>query len=278
VIEFNPAAERLFGYGRMEILGRPAGELLVPVEGREEYRRVLARMRSAEGSQLLGRRLEITALRRDGTTFPAELTVTISGALAGEQPIVYGWVRDISDRRRAEAQLTYLAYHDALTGLPNRIMVEQELDLALARARRAGGAAALMFVDLDDFKEVNDRLRSVLRDSDVLARQGGDEFLVLLADLQEEPDAGAESVARKLLDALREPFPVAGTTIATGASIGISLYPADADGTEALLRHADAAMYAAKGAGGGRFAFHGGAVGAPRSRGATPPDQRGDPC
>src|SRR6185437_16049306 len=159
-----------------------------------------------------------------------------------------------------------------LTGLPNRILVEQEIDLALARARRAGGAAALMFVDLDDFKEVNDRLghaagdrllasvsarlRSVLRDSDVLARQGGDEFLVLLGDLSDDPTAAAESVGAKLLNALLEPFVVAGTEVRTRASIGISLYPDDAADTEALMRHADVAMYRAKAAGGGRLVFH----------------------
>jgi diguanylate cyclase (GGDEF)-like protein len=129
-----------------------------------------------------------------------------------------------------------------------------------------------MFVDLDDFKEVNDRLghaagdqlltavasrlRSVLRDADILARQGGDEFLVLLADVTEEPSSAAERVGGKLLDALREPFVVTGREVRTGASIGISLFPDDAADTEALMRHADIAMYGAKNAGGGRLVFH----------------------
>ncbi|MGH2913521.1 MAG: putative bifunctional diguanylate cyclase/phosphodiesterase, partial [Solirubrobacteraceae bacterium] len=180
-------------------------------------------------------------------------------------------------RKQAEERLSYLAYHDALTDLPNRTLVEREMDLALARARRADGSAALLFIDLDDFKEVNDRLghaagdrllasiaarlRGVLRDTDVLARQGGDEFLVLLADLQEGAAATAEQVAGKLLHALREPFVVSGVELRTGASIGISLYPDDASDTEVLLRHADAAMYRAKAGGGGRWAVHkGGAI------------------
>jgi diguanylate cyclase (GGDEF)-like protein len=196
----------------------------------------------------------------------------LESALEQSRALFYGFIRDISERRRGEEQLAYLAYHDPLTGLPNRILVEQQLDLALARARRTEGAVALMFVDLDDFKEVNDRLghaagdrllagvaarlRSVLRDSDLLARQGGDEFLVLVADLTEDPAPSAEHVGGNLLSALREPFVVAGTEVRTGASIGVSLYPDDADDTEALLRHSDVAMYQAKTAGGGRLVFH----------------------
>lgn len=272
LIEFNPAAERTFDYLCQDVLGRDAAELLVPPASRDVYRSRAARVREHAGSSLLDRRIETTAMRSDGTEFPVELTVARVEGVEGEGPVFYGFLRDISERRRSEEQLAYLAYHDALTGLPNRILVEQELDLALARARRAQGAAALMFVDLDDFKEVNDRLghaagdrllagvatrlRGVLRDSDVLARQGGDEFLVLLADLTDDATSAAENVGGKLLDALREPFVVAGTEIRTGASIGISLYPDDASDTEALLRHADVAMYKAKAAGGGRLAFH----------------------
>ncbi len=272
IIEFNPAAERAFGYRSPDVMGRSAIELLVPPEGREDYRRNGRRLRQSRRSRLLDRRIETTAMRSDGTTFPVELTVTRVEGAEGDDPIFYAFMRDISERRRGEEQLAYLAYHDPLTGLPNRLMVEQELDLALARARRSGGAAALMFVDLDEFKEVNDRLghaagdrllsavaarlRGVLRATDVLARQGGDEFLVLVADLGDEAALAAESVGAKLLEALREPFVVADTELRTGASIGVSLYPTDAADTEALMRHADAAMYRAKAAGGGRLSFH----------------------
>jgi diguanylate cyclase (GGDEF)-like protein/PAS domain S-box-containing protein len=272
LIEFNPAAERAFDYLAKDVLGREVADLLVPPANREFYRSLAQRIRDNPDSSLLDRRIEATAMRSDGSEFPVELTVARVEGFGGLGPSFYGIVRDIGERRRGEEQLAYLAYHDALTGLPNRILVEQEIDLALARARRAGGAAALMFVDLDDFKEVNDRLghaagdrllagvsarlRGVLRDSDVLARQGGDEFLVLLGDLSDDPTAAAESVGGKLLGALEEPFVVAGTEVRTGASIGISLYPDDAADTEALLRHADVAMYRAKAAGGGRLVFH----------------------
>jgi diguanylate cyclase (GGDEF)-like protein/PAS domain S-box-containing protein len=272
LIEFNPAAERTFDYMAKDVLGREVVDLLVPPENRAFYRSLAHRIRDNPSSSLLDRRIETTLMRSDGSEFPVELTVARVEGAGGLGPSFYGIVRDIGERRRGEEQLAYLAYHDALTGLPNRILVEQEIDLALARARRAGGAAALMFVDLDDFKEVNDRLghaagdrllasvsarlRGVLRDSDVLARQGGDEFLVLLGDLSDDPTAAAESVAGKLLSALLEPFVVAGTEVRTGASIGVSLYPDDAADTEALLRHADVAMYRAKAAGGGRLVLH----------------------
>ena len=133
-------------------------------------------------------------------------------------------------------------------------------------------AVALLFVDLDDFKAVNDRLghavgdqflaavatrlRRVLRDTDVLARQGGDEFLVLLSDLDDDPEHVAEAVGAKLHVALKAPFNVAGTELVTAASVGVSLYPDDASDSEALLRHADTAMYKAKAAGGGQLVFH----------------------
>jgi diguanylate cyclase (GGDEF)-like protein/PAS domain S-box-containing protein len=272
LIEFNPAAERTFRYRSHDVLGRDVAELLVPPDIRDAYRVNSAQVREDPAASLLDRRIETIAMRSDGTVFPVELTVTRVEGINGDGPLFYAFLRDIAERRRGEEQLAYLAYHDALTGLPNRILVEQQLDLALARARRADGAAALMFVDLDDFKEVNDRLghgagdrllaavatrlRGVLRDTDVLARQGGDEFLVLLSDLTDDPAAVAEKVAGKLLDALREPFVVSGTEVRTGASLGVSVYPDDASDTEALLRHADAAMYKAKAAGGGRLSFH----------------------
>ncbi len=274
ILEFNPAAERTFGYRSEEALGREVAELVIPPEARAQYRRGFERGISHGDWRLLGRRIETIALRSDASRVPVELAVTLAPGdrLEDDAPAVYCFARDISERRRGEEQLAYLAYHDPLTGLPNRILVEQQLELALARARRAEGSVVLMFIDLDDFKEVNDglghaagdrllaavaaRMRGVLRDSDLLARQGGDEFIVLLSDLAQDAAPGAELVGGKLLDALREPFMVAGRELRTGASIGISVYPDDAADGEALLRHADIAMYAAKATGGGRVFHH----------------------
>jgi diguanylate cyclase (GGDEF)-like protein/PAS domain S-box-containing protein len=272
VLEFNPAAERTFGYRADEVVGRELAELIIPPAAREQYRHGVARGLATGDWRLLGRRTEFVAMRADGSEFLAELSLALPQSTDNDGLVFYGFVRDISERRRGEEQLSYMAYHDALTELPNRILAEEQIELALARARRSDGAVALMFVDLDGFKEVNDqlghaagdqllagvaaRLRSVLRDSDILARHGGDEFLVLLADLPTDAAVAAEQVGSKLLDSLREAFEVGGRKLRTGASIGVSLYPADADDTETLVRHADAAMYLAKAAGGRRMAFH----------------------
>jgi diguanylate cyclase (GGDEF)-like protein len=177
-------------------------------------------------------------------------------------------ITDITERRRAERELEHLAYHDRLTGLPNRTLLEEHLGVALARAGRHGHGVALLFLDLDDFKLVNDgfghaagdellrdvakRLQAVTRATDLLARQGGDEFLLLVTDLGDDADALAASVAGKLETALQEPFQLAGTSLDVRASIGVSIFPRDAEDAEALMRHADAAMYQAKNAGRGR--------------------------
>ena len=270
VAEFNPAAERTFGYAAEEAIGCRLVDLLIDAGDRDDVHRQFVHGLGPSGD-LIGRRHEMTVMRADGSRLPIEFAVTsVAGGDGG--PTFYGFVRDISERRRTEAELAYLAYHDSLTGLPNRAQIEQQLDLAVARARRAGTAVVLMFLDLDEFKAVNDRLgheigdrflagvasrlRSVLRDSDVLARQGGDEFLVLLSDLTDDAEMIAEAVGRKLLDALDAPIEITGHALRTGASIGVSIYPEDSADVAALLRDADTAMYCAKAGGGGRLVRH----------------------
>jgi diguanylate cyclase (GGDEF)-like protein/PAS domain S-box-containing protein len=189
--------------------------------------------------------------------------------------LVSGVVADISQRKRVEAEaiekLAHAALHDSLTGLANRASFMEHLELALRRAARSGEAAAVLFFDLDNFKLVNDsfghaagdellkavgeRLQSVVRGMDVVARQGGDEFLVLLSDLdcQGAEDGcslrAAETVASRVRAILRQPFFIEGIEIYVSASVGISLYPADADDAATLLKHADVAMYSVKDAG-----------------------------
>jgi diguanylate cyclase (GGDEF)-like protein/PAS domain S-box-containing protein len=183
-----------------------------------------------------------------------------------------GVIFDVTARRMAEERLAHLAYHDALTDLPNRTLFQEHLAVAIAAADRNGAPAAVLFADLDDFKLINDnfghtvgdrllrevaqRLRRVTRRGDVVARQGGDEFLILIAGhpgADPGPDgtdadmrAAAERVAGKLQEALMQPFSIGEVELYVTASVGASIYPDDADSAEALLKHADVALYAAK--------------------------------
>jgi diguanylate cyclase (GGDEF)-like protein/PAS domain S-box-containing protein len=188
--------------------------------------------------------------------------------------LVSGVVADISERKRVEAEarelLAHAALHDSLTGLANRASFLDHLELGLKRATRTGAGIALLFVDLDNFKSVNDsfghaagdellkavgsRLQASVRANDVVARQGGDEFLILLGDVA---GVAAELVASKVRTALHESFVVDGVEITISASIGIGLYPVDGNDPEALLKHADAAMYSVKGTGRDGYARYG---------------------
>jgi diguanylate cyclase (GGDEF)-like protein/PAS domain S-box-containing protein len=201
----------------------------------------------------------------------------------GAPALVQGVMLDITLRKYAEEQLAFLAYHDKLTGLPNRVMFEELLDLSLARAQRRQLGVAVLCIDLDDFKLVNDslghaagdellkqvseRLQEATRDTDLVARQGGDEFLVLLADMDLHGDAPvpdvtdgqrmvAEAVAVRVHEALRAPFVLNGTEFYVSASVGISMYPHDATDADGLLRNADAALYESKRSGPGGFLIH----------------------
>jgi diguanylate cyclase (GGDEF)-like protein/PAS domain S-box-containing protein len=184
----------------------------------------------------------------------------------GRPMFVQGVMFDITAQKEAELSLQHMAYHDTLTGLPNRAMFEEHLDLAVARARRYDRSVAVLFMDLDGFKDVNDsmghaagdellcivasRLREATRDTDLVARLGGDEFLVLLADLPDDrgasPDAVVQSVAGRVGAAVAEPAPLRGRTVEITISVGSSVFPFEARDVEDLMSRADAAMYAHK--------------------------------
>ena len=189
---------------------------------------------------------------------------------------------DVTERRRSEQQVSYLAYHDALTGLPNRMLLEEHLGLALARSRRSGSGVALLHVGVDNFKLVNDslghargdellsrlavRLQQGVRATDLLGRIGGDEFVLLLADLHDDPVLVAEHVAGQIVESLAEPFNLGGAEFSVTVSIGISIAPRDADNAESLLNHADSAMYQAKSVARGGWAVYASAGGDPLDR------------
>jgi diguanylate cyclase (GGDEF)-like protein/PAS domain S-box-containing protein len=262
VVEFNPAAVAMFGYAREDAIGREMADLIVPPHLREAHRSGLARAAGGR-PRMLGQRLSLTAQRADGSEFPAELTITRL-QLPG-RAMFTGHIRDITDRVRTETALRDRAYHDPLTGLANRAQLEERLAGALERARANATSVVLLYVDLDRFKLVNDsfghavgdeiltlagrRMERTLRASDLLARHGGDEFLILLADVDGDAQRVADAVARKVVHALTEPFAISGLEFQIEATVGVSVFPDDAESADALLRHADAAMYAGKGKG-----------------------------
>jgi len=203
---------------------------------------------------------------RSYTSVSGEPMFDATGRFAGYR----GVGRDITERKRAEERIEYLATHDGLTGLPNRVMFSQMLNLAIGSARRYGRKLALLFIDLDRFKIVNDtlgheagdallkqvsaRLRECLRASDVVARLGGDEFVVLVQEVNEAGEVAA--VARKILSAVIEPVVLGGQECRVTASVGISMYPADAQDEQSLMKNADIAMYLAKEEGKNNFQFY----------------------
>ena len=190
------------------------------------------------------------------------------GRVIWEQGILF----DVTELKDAEARIAHMAFHDGLTGLANRQLFEETLELALERARRDRSIVAVLFLDLDNFKQVNDtfghhagdllltevaqRLRDSTRGTDLVARQGGDEFLILLADLETTgATATLSTLAGRIQHSLAEPFRLYGVDLAPSASIGISQFPNDAYDAETLLKNADIVMYRAKREGPGRHQF-----------------------
>ncbi|MBI5104233.1 MAG: diguanylate cyclase [Solirubrobacterales bacterium] len=261
----SPGFEALTGYAAEEVLGRNCKFL----QGPETDPRAVAVIAEALAD---GREAHVTLLnhRADGTPFWNELTIAPQRDADGDVVSYLGVQKDVTDRMAADARIAKLAYYDALTGLANRAQLHGELRSALRRARTEDRQLALFYIDLDDFKRINDRhghhvgdavlraaadrLRGVVRPSDLLARQGGDEFLLLVPDIGADATAIATELAARIVAALREPLVVDGVRIDVRASVGMSTYPRDAATADQLLRHADAAMYVAKG--GGKDAFH----------------------
>jgi diguanylate cyclase (GGDEF)-like protein/PAS domain S-box-containing protein len=214
---------------------------------------------------------EYRVIRQDGRiAWLSSHAKTLADA-SGRVRRMIGVSQDITERKRQEEEARFLAYHDTLTGLPNRRLLDDRLRQAIFLAQRRDTRVALMVVDLDQFKQVNDalghragdavlreaahRIAGCVRKADTLARHGGDEFVVVVPDLQQESDC--QVVAEKILRALEPPFQVDGRDFTIGASIGLSMFPTDAGDGEALLRNADAAMYRAKQLGRNNYRFYG---------------------
>lgn len=253
----NPATSKIFGYAADELIGQRI-EMLLPKPGEMTHEPGTWEEMISGEKNVVGHSREIVALHRDGRQFPLEINVA-GMELKGLKHFV-GIVRDITDRKRAEERLTQLALYDQLTGLPNRTNFFDKLELLLSHARRNKSMLALLFIDLDGFKRVNDtlghtmgdnllkevaqRLRANIRESDTVARMGGDEFTIILSNLQDIESAA--SMARKLIKAVNQPIDLDGNSCNVGASIGIAVYPDHAVNTKDLINAADDAMYQAK--------------------------------
>jgi diguanylate cyclase (GGDEF)-like protein/PAS domain S-box-containing protein len=258
LLSFNAAAEAIFGWSAAEILGRPGAITLT-----EDFHAYLAdyleTVRSAGYGAAPHGTWEVTGARRDGTQFPMVVS-TSPIVVDGFAPVTCCLVRDLSEQKLLESQLSHQALHDALTGLPNRTMLTDRVDQALARTRRHRRTCGVLYVDLDRFKTVNDsfghaggdlilieaarRIRAAVRETDTVARLGGDEFVVLCEDLE-----GVHSVtyvAERILGALHAAFPLGNDLAQLSASIGIALSGDGTEDADAFLDKADIAMYRAK--------------------------------
>ncbi|HSN20323.1 MAG TPA: PAS domain-containing protein [Usitatibacter sp.] len=258
IVRWSGQAEPVFGWSASEALGRSlAAWRIVYEDDRGSVEHAIAELVQGPGrhATLLSR-----SYRKDGSVIWVEWHHSALRDDAGRLVSILSLAQDVSSRIQAEERLQYMATHDGLTGLPNSVLLNDRLDAALVRARRSHARVAVMFLDLDHFKDVNDtlghrvgdlllkelarRIRGALRQSDVLARVSGDEFVVMLEDF---PDENApELVARKVLDEVRRPFQIEGHEIHVSGSLGLALHPEDGSDVEALLKNADAAMYHAK--------------------------------
>lgn len=254
---FNRAAERMFGYSEHELTGQPFTSLL-PERARERLHLAFNHFLQPGVSQDSGQSWITGGLRRDGSEFPVE--VSIAGAHHGSRHLIIAVIRDATMRMRHEEQLTHRAFHDSLTGLPNRSLFLDRLEHALERVARTGNEVAVIFVDLNKLKMVNDsyghqagdallievgrRIASCLRPGDTVARISGDEFTILLEDVHGVQKAA--QTAEHIIELLATPVQYGSSTITPSASIGIALSGRTGVTPAEMLRRADTAMYGAK--------------------------------
>lgn len=264
IIDCNSAFTQITGYSREEALGRNPNLLKSDMQSSEFY--------TAMWESIINEgfwRGEIWNRRKDGTLFPALLTISTVHDDRGGISHYVGVFTDISTLKENERKLERIAHYDALTDIPNRVLLADHMEMAIAQTKRTGKLMAVCYLDLDGFKPVNDtwghdagdqllvemahRLKGCLRGGDTVARLGGDEFVLLLLGLEDEEEC--KNALHRILEAINCPFTVANHPVSVGASIGVTLYPLDQGDADTLLRQADRAMYLAKQSGRNHFRF-----------------------
>ena len=264
IVTVNPAFTTLTGYSQQEVVGRNPSMLSAGRTEAADYEKMWTAI--VQKGYWQG---EVWDRRKDGGVYPKWLSISVMRDDEGSIRYYIAHFTDVSAERATEARLHHMAHHDMLTGLHNRFSLKDRLEHALALARRESSRVALLFIDLDRFKVINDtlghhvgdellihvsrRLRQCVRESDMVARLGGDEFVVMLSGV--EHSSSVAMVAEKLVASVAEPYPVGAHTLYTTPSIGIAIYPMDGNDGETLMKNADAAMYHAKSAGRNNFQF-----------------------
>lgn len=266
IVAVNPAFVEITGYSADEVMGKNPKILSSGKQTAEYYNLMWATLN--EAGQWSG---EIWNRRKNGEIYPEWLSIGVVKNHRGETINYISLFSDITKRKEAEQRIEFLAHYDSLTKLPNRTLFEDRLRRALVLAQRHGKKAALMFLDLDRFKAINDtlghlagdqllqsvaeRVKSCVRGADTICRQGGDEFMILLEDVAGPEDV--EKVARKIICVMSEPHQVGEHSLSVTFSIGAAIYPDDAGDEKTLILHADKAMYRAKEDGRNNFRFFG---------------------
>jgi diguanylate cyclase len=268
IVQFNQSATHVFGYAEDEILGCSINTLVPERYIGVHYYHMKRFAEHGQSQMSMGERRELQARRKDGTEFPADIRISRVQAHGTIQFTAI--IRDVSDQKLMEQKLVHQANHDELTGLPNRRLLSSHLDQAIKAAQRRQGHCAVLFLDLDRFKRINDtlghavgdsllrqvatRISRRLRSMDVVARLGGDEFAVLITDIIHPVDL--TKVAQDILEQFDEPFILSEKPLHVRTSIGIASYPEDGETIKVLLRSADVALYRAKELGGARYDFY----------------------